>query len=533
MNQNSRGFLRMPSLSLVLLAAACPLLYGQNVDVPGGASGSQPGVHDSGAKTPPAVRTARLTWFQGDLQVERADNTAPAEDASGAAVLNMPLAEGSRLVTGEGSEAEIEFEDGSIARLTPGTAISLDSLAVEGEDAKTRLSLLSGLAYFELRHAPTAAYTIAAGTVLATPADNVVIRIALEEPPAVISVLSGTLTVTAENDPEAATVGFTATVHAGESLRADLNDATRYFLNPQVADATWDMWNLERDNQAVADAATRTTARDGYAGTQGYGWSDLDAAGNWYSVTNADGSTSELWQPAVAAVPGAAPADAANDADAFDPYGDGAFVYSGGGYLWASGYSWGWLPYRCGRWNFYPLFGWGWSPDRFCRTYGYGGGGGINIGRHPRQYRLPHVPPVNGFHPIVRVHTTNLPLATPRRIEVGPVRIAGAVANPLQPISTSSVPANGLVGGSLYREFPILTATHRPVWGTMAPVSAESKPSNGVIVAPGSVYSPGIVRIPAGTYARPTQPYRAPTPPPRPAPAPRAEPAPAAPSRPR
>jgi hypothetical protein len=42
---------------------------------------------------------------------------------------------------------------------------------------------------------------------------------------------------------------------------------------------------------------------------------------------------------------------------------DGAWgFYPGFGYMFASAYPWGWMPYRYGSWAFVPGFGWGWQP---------------------------------------------------------------------------------------------------------------------------------------------------------------------------
>jgi hypothetical protein len=519
------------TIPLLLLAGAALALQAQETTGPADPQNNAP---SASAQSAPITRAARLTWFHGDLQIQRADNTAPSPTADNpnpdSAVVNMPILEGSRLVTGDDAEAELEFEDGSVARLTPKTALSIDSLTVDGKTANTQLSLLGGLAYFELRHTPTATYTISAGTILASPADNVAFRIALDQPPAHVAVLSGTLTVSADIDPDDATkAGFTATVKAGESLHADPDDPTRYFLNPQLAESTWDSWNQSRDTAAATEAAVRTTARDDYAGAQGYGWSDLDANGTWYTVTNTDGSTSEIWQPAIAAdqTPDAdGSADAGDYADSFDPYGDGAFVYTAGAYYWASGYTWGWLPYRCGRWNWYPGFGWVWSPNRFCRIYGYGGGGGINIGRHHHRYDVIHFPPITPVHPIIRVHTGNPHPPAPRKDNPVAVKIAGATATPLLPLPTSAVAASGLMGGSLYRDYSVQADTHEPILGTIAPAMREPTPVTGWIASPPAHDAPRIVRGPSGSSSlRPVAPNRAPAP--APAPAPRVAPAPA------
>ncbi len=50
----------------------------------------------------------------------------------------------------------------------------------------------------------------------------------------------------------------------------------------------------------------------------------------------------------------------------WDPFMDGAWgFYPGVGYMFASAYPWGWLPYRYGSWAFAPGFGWGWQPGNW------------------------------------------------------------------------------------------------------------------------------------------------------------------------
>lgn len=518
------------TLPLLLLLAATTAVSAQEAAVPQ-------------IPAAPITRVARLAWFDGDLQIQRVDNTAPVATPGNpnpdSAALNMPIPEGSRLVTGKDAEAEIEFEDGSVARLTPDTALSVDAMTLAGKTVDTQLSLLGGLAYFELRHASTAVYTIAAGTLLASPADNSIFRIELNQPPALVSVLSGALNISSDTDQGDGTLGgFSATVKAGESLHADPDGSARYFLNPQIADNSWDSWNQARDTGAASEATTRTTARDPYAGSQGYGWSDLDANGTWYAVPNANGTSSEVWQPTIAAsatpdaavgptpdaTPGAAgtgATDGSTDSDAFDPYGDGAFVFTGGAYLWASGYTWGWLPYRCGRWNYYTQFGWTWAPDRFCRTYGFGGAGtfggvgGINIGRHPQDYRILQVPPPSPAHPVLRVHTADpRPLGPGRARERAlPVKLDGATATPLERFAAAAIPVDGSAGGALYRDYPVQPETLQPLLGSIAPPVTEPTVAAGWIAPHPSRNAPHRVRTAAlASHPRPAAPARAPAP---------------------
>src|SRR5271155_4890144 len=96
------------------------------------------------------TRAVRLTLLQGAVTVDPMDGTG-AQPAQ----LNLPLLAGVHVATGADGQAEIEFEDGSVVRLTPNSALSLDTLAVDAEANPARpvfttgLSLLHGLAYLE------------------------------------------------------------------------------------------------------------------------------------------------------------------------------------------------------------------------------------------------------------------------------------------------------------------------------------------------------------------------------------------------
>ena len=391
------------------------------------------------------LRVARLTFVAGAVQIQRSDNTG--EDAP---VLNMPLVEGTRIVAGDYGQAEIEFEDGSMVRVTPRTSLTLDSLGLEGGRSTTRMTLLGGLAYFELRKAAGVLYSVDAGGVTMTPSENATVRVRMEDSPAVFAVLTGAVRLERGE-------GFRAHVRAGESLRADAKDETRYFLNEQFAEESWDHWNESRDELAVEDSSRRTGVRYSYAGAQGYGWSDLDANGSWYNVPG----QGQVWQPNVAD-------------EYFDPYGYGNWVWLSGGYVWASGYAWGWTPFRCGQWLFFPGFGWGWEANSRCGNWGLGfgggdggGGGGVLIGgsaQRPPRY-LPVQTPIIGpgkVHPIIPVRGADGP--RPPVMPGGIKRIAGKDAIPLQRVGGPPRIWDAL-GQGLNRDFPVDAKTHQPVLG--------------------------------------------------------------------
>ena len=225
---------------------------------------------------------------------------------------------------------------------------------------------MRGLVYAELRAASKYTYLLNVDGELVSPVENATIRVNLDEPPAMIAVLDG------QGSCGTCFSGRDWWVSdgcaGGRDLTADRLDTSRYFLSPQIMQDSWDNWNEERDQAAADQAADRTEARDNFEGDQGYGWSDLDANGSWYDVPG----QGQVWQPTVALDPN------------FDPYGYGSWVWSpGAGYVWASGYGWGWTPFRCGNWSFWGGFGWGWMPGVNC---GFGGWGFRGRGLRDQYY---------------------------------------------------------------------------------------------------------------------------------------------------
>ena len=456
-------------------------------------------------------RVARLTFLAGAVRVERVDNTA-AEDTP---MLNMPLVEGTRLVTGDYGQAEVEFEDGSVVRLTPRSVLSLDVLSLADGAARTQMTLLGGMAYFELRKAAGYAYQLNVAGAVITPAANVTLRVNVDEPPATLAVLAGEVRV--EHQGKDANEGFKATVRQGESLRGDSKDDSRYFLNAQIAPESWDQWNVSRDAAAADEADVRTSARDGFAGQQGYGWSDLDASGSWYDVPG----QGQTWQPAAAD-------------DGFDPYGYGSWVYVNTSYAWVSGYAWGWTPFRCGRWTWTAGFGWGWLPGRSCGVFGYageeGGYGGVHLAKGPPHYNKPLRPmPGPGHSPVHPILIVHGPDGARPALKGGAVVLGKVRLEPLRPLGGGPGRGTVVVGQALNRDFPVDRTTGQPVLGREATNTAgqDGRDLGGWIPVqgkPGAVGSPGSGARP-GRPVLPTPVARVPVPPAAPTIAPTIAPA--------
>ena len=453
-------------------------------------------------------RAARLTYIEGDVRVEQANSTA-----NSTAVVNMPLVEGTVISSGAEGQAEIEFEDGSLARLTPNSGLSLVNLTVDSSgNYQSRISLLGGLIYLELRAGTRYLYSVDAGGDVISPVENATIRVSFDEPPASVAVLDGSahfVTAGAKSFIDAA---------AGQTVQTDpSSDGNVLLVKSAIAPETWDQWNEDRDQEAANEASNQTDARDKFAGNQGYGWSDLDANGNWYDVPG----HGQVWQPDLAASPDdQAPGDDQTSAEdsGFDPYGYGSWAWTPTGYAWASGYGWGWLPYRCGLWNYYNGFGWGWSPNTDCGIYGFAGYGyggyGFNFGVLPPRYRRP-VRPIPGpgpIHPILRGHGGPVPVSPVHRV-TGDRVIAGVTAHPLQPVANGFADrGGGVLGAGLRRDYPVNATTHAPETGIFAatpgnpvaasyarrvrqPVGQAGGPARGTYSpqrpAPGQLYEEG------------------------------------------
>ena len=70
------------------------------------------------------ARIVRLSQVDGDIQIDR--NTGQGYEK---AFLNSPITQGMKLRAGQDARGEVEFEDGSTLRITPGTAVEFPELA--------------------------------------------------------------------------------------------------------------------------------------------------------------------------------------------------------------------------------------------------------------------------------------------------------------------------------------------------------------------------------------------------------------------
>jgi FecR protein len=371
----------------------------------------------------PAARAARLSSVDGKVQISLGSQVIADQ-----AVANAPLFEGTRVATAEDGRAEIQFEDGSVARLSPNSALTLTVLSGQGGGGDSEIVLDAGLGYFELRGpGPAGKISVGFGDSVVTAGGFTVLRINLDNPPGEMAVFSGNAHL--ERGGAQA-----VDLHGGESEVPNGADPSHYDLSESIEPDSWDTWNSDRDQMLAAEGSSRTAATQGFADSSNPAWNDLDANGNWYNVPG----QGNIWSP-----------NEASDAG-WDPYGSGYWMWTPRfGYVWVSGYSWGYLPFQCGNWNFYDNFGWGWAPGMGGCARRWGGGYyGLNIGMIPGGYRPPLRPrprprgpagsgePI-GVHPMLAVnrHPSGGIGGLPLRDRSGTVVIAGHPVQAFRPLS--------------------------------------------------------------------------------------------------
>jgi len=353
---------------------------------------------------------ARLSSSEGGVRL-----LLGGQVAADPAPVNTPVFEGAQLTTTSDGKAEVQFEDGTVARLSPNSAMTLISLqgASGGE-----VSLESGLGYFEMPEGVNRQIRIRFGDTVVTAGAGAVIRIRLDTPPGEVAVFAGFARLERGN-------ALSLNLETGQSIKLNASAPGSYKLSSSIPSDSWDQWNQDRDEalNSLATSQTGAAANAVGQGASGPAWGELDAYGSWYNMPG----QGYVWSPYAASNAG------------WDPYGCGRWMWTPNwGYIWVSCDNWGFMPYMCGSWNYYDNFGWGWAPGMgmSCGSGMWGAGyfGGVHIGRAPSWYRMVERP--GPGRPIARVpgpiHVNrrgpgmsieNLPLRT-SPIQVGGQRIA-------------------------------------------------------------------------------------------------------------
>jgi hypothetical protein len=330
----------------VIATVLAPIVFAQQAAVPppppDSDQSSQPSLQEPPAAN--SVRAVRLSDVEGKVQVFNGSDLAFDQ-----ALQNMPVMEGMRFVTADDGRVEVQFEDGSVARVTPNSSVTLSQLRRDDRGTTiTTIDAESGLTYYEL-NGRAGQYSVRFGPNAVIPAGSAIFRINLDGNPADLAVTHGTVHVTDGQN-------LALDVHTNESVHFDTQSGAQYQLLQSVAADTWDQWNSDRDQALSTLEENATMARASTGNPDDAAWNDLDYYGDWYNVPG----YGMAWAPS-------------GVGSGWDPFGVGYWGYYTVGYVWISGYPWGWWPYHCGAWNWFDNFGWMWFPGN-CGSAFFGGG---------------------------------------------------------------------------------------------------------------------------------------------------------------
>src|SRR5271165_5983298 len=290
-----------------------------------------------GAQAESHVRIVRLSYIDGQVQVEHADQGLDR------AILNTPIVEGTRIVTRSDGLAEVEFEDQSALRLAENSEVKFRQLTMTEAGAKVNeIEVVRGVVFFDVRSKSDDVYrAVADGTTFLVRRDTQT-RISAAPDQLHLAVFKGDVQL--ENQPQL------VSVKKNETLSLDPNQPSDYKVAHGTEALPVDTWNKERE---AYDAAYAHNA--GYGGPKtGYGLQDLNYYGEYFYAPG----YGYAWQPY----------GFANSMIGWNPYCNGAWGFVPGfGYTWASGYPWGWLPYHYGSWAYIGGgVGWAWVPGSYA-----------------------------------------------------------------------------------------------------------------------------------------------------------------------
>lgn len=285
-----------------------------------------------------SVRIVRLSFVEGTVTMHQ-----PGVDGWAKAFINSPIQQGFQIATPDNSFAEIEFENGSTARLGEGTELDFTELSLASDGSKVnRMSLTQGYATFSVTPDHEDIYEIKTPQGTFTADGKSTFRVDLNQNDERLEVFKGSVQVQSSYG--------SGTVAKNDVLEIQPGDSDSYQISSGITTDAWDKWVNQRNGQV-------TEASNGISGSQNpysaqyssmYGWNDLSYYGNW---TNLPGY-GYGWMPFNSA--------------GWMPYTLGQWgFYPGLGYTWISSEPWGWLPFHYGNWINVPGSGWAWMPGNF------------------------------------------------------------------------------------------------------------------------------------------------------------------------
>lgn len=285
-----------------------------------------------GALAESHVRIVRLSSVEGQVEMDRATGQGLER-----AILNSPIVEGVRLITGSDGLVEVEFENQSALRLAEDSEVKFSQLLMNDAGVKVnQIEVVKGIVYLDAAKGDDIFHVTVGDASLLVRRDTLM-RLDATSGRIQVAVFKGEVQLENQAQP--------VTVAKKETLILGPKNAAGYTVAKGIETVQFDAWNKERE--AYSDTYAQNA---GYGGpNHAYGLQDLNYYGD-YSYASGYGY---VWQPY----------GFANSMIGWNPYSNGAWMfYPGMGYSWASAYPWGWLPYHYGSWTYIKGTGWAWLP---------------------------------------------------------------------------------------------------------------------------------------------------------------------------
>ncbi|MGH9403465.1 MAG: DUF6600 domain-containing protein [Terriglobia bacterium] len=283
------------------------------------------------------VRVVRLSFVDGAVTVRRPGSTEWTKGQ-----VNTPIEEGFSVATDKDSFAEVEFENGSTARLGQLSQLDFSELALSPDGSKiNRLTFDHGYGTFSFapeKHEHDV-YSVKAGAATLVPDGKAEFRTDFKDGGLQVEVFSGSVNATMPGQQ-------VARITKDKTLSSPTEVA--YNVTKGIEKDNWDKWVHARDEQ------TELAYNDSPVGLQAPvdGWADLNEYGAWGFFPG----VGYAWSPFVSA--------------GWAPFSAGAWsYYPSFGYTWISDEPWGWLPFHYGGWAFSSSYGYLWQPGAFNTFY--------------------------------------------------------------------------------------------------------------------------------------------------------------------
>jgi hypothetical protein len=213
------------------------------------------------------VRIVRLSFVEGTVTMYR-----PDADQWAKVFVNTPIQQGFKIATDSNSFAEVEFENGSTARLGQSSELDFTNLSLSPEGNKiNHLTLAQGYATFVVAPEKGDVYQVSAGGSTFDASSKSMYRIDLDQSGQRVEVFKGDVGVRGPYG--------SGTITKNQVLALTPGSADPYQVSSGISEDAWDQWVNKR--QQTETVASNGRAGLQYSGDSLYGWNDLAFYGAW------------------------------------------------------------------------------------------------------------------------------------------------------------------------------------------------------------------------------------------------------------